>query len=79
MTNKSKTETINSGESKWLEGSYFNGHLALFDLPPNKENTRYVMELYYANGTKDDAAYYWNRYIWLDSKLSSIFTTIAAE
>ncbi len=82
MIQNPETETVNSGASKWLEGSYFNGHMALYDLYPSKEVMRYAMQwgknndwnigdtrgeadnqcvgqvymdLYYANGAKEDA------------------------
>lgn len=81
MSQNPETTTINSGEAKWLEGSYFNGHMALFRLHPTPELMRYAMQwaennqwnigntageadnqcvgqtymdLYYAQGTKDD-------------------------
>ncbi len=44
MINNPETETVNSGASKWLEGSYFNGHTALFQLHPTRENMRYAMQ-----------------------------------
>lgn len=44
MIQNPETESVNSGLSKWLEGSYFNGHTALFRLHPTKENMRYALQ-----------------------------------
>lgn len=39
-----ETKTITTGEPNWLEGSYFNGHLALFDLYPSEEKIKYALQ-----------------------------------
>lgn len=44
MSKNPETEQINSGASKWLEGSYFTGHTALYKLHPTAENMRYAMQ-----------------------------------
>ncbi|WP_430937350.1 glycoside hydrolase family 88/105 protein [Saccharicrinis sp. 156] len=44
MNANPETETVSSGASNWLEGSYFNGHMALFDLHPTQEGLDYALQ-----------------------------------
>lgn len=44
MNTNPETEVVSSGAANWLEGSYFNGHMALFNLHPTTENLSYALQ-----------------------------------
>lgn len=39
-----ETESISTGGANWLEGSYFNGHMAVFELHPTSEAINYAFQ-----------------------------------
>ena len=43
MEKNPETESINSSGAEWLEGTYFAGHMALFELFPSKKNINYAL------------------------------------
>ena len=44
MNANPETNAVSSGAANWLEGSYFNGHMALFNLHPTPENLSYSLQ-----------------------------------
>lgn len=44
MNNYPETESVSTGEPNWLEGAYYNGHMALFDLYPTEKAVKYALQ-----------------------------------
>lgn len=44
MSKYPETPSVSSGQSNWLEGAYYTGHMALFNLHPTSEAVAYALQ-----------------------------------